>query len=190
MHQPNRATPAFLPAQWATARLAIRDCSLPDTPRLQAIFNACHYVEPWDKTFYLVSEQEIAELVRQSLRVDDEHRRFRLQCICLRQEPDIIVGYVHLHHGVPTAQLVFISMFVMHPDYQQQHFGQEIIAGLAAQLQSLGYEALRLDIFLKNWPALRFWIKAGFTTILEYEGDATHTPTGHASLLLEHRLGL
>jgi len=28
-----------------------------------------------------------------------------------------------------------------------------------------------LEVYLRNWPALRFWTNAGFTTIVAYEGD-------------------
>lgn len=189
MQQPAHKTLLHLPDLWETSRLMMRDSSLADAPRLQAIFNACHYVEPWDKTFYLVSEEELAQLVGQSLASDEKYGRFRLQCICLRDQPDVMIGYFHLHHGVPEANIVYMSMFVIQPDYQRQRFGQEVVAGLAEQLARLGYQAIRLDIFLKNWPALRFWIKAGFTTIIEYEGDEALTPTSQASLLLERKVG-
>ncbi|MEZ4659449.1 MAG: GNAT family N-acetyltransferase [Caldilineaceae bacterium] len=72
----------------------------------------------------------------------------------VQHEPDTIAGYFHLYHGVPTAQCVYISMFVIHPNYQQQRFGQEIIAGLAEELRRLDYEAIRLDIFLKKLAGL------------------------------------
>jgi ribosomal protein S18 acetylase RimI-like enzyme len=62
-------------------------------------------------------------------------------------------------------------MFVLHPDWQGKHLGREVVEGLAEQLRALEYSAIWLRVYLKNWPALRFWITNGFTNILAYEGD-------------------
>jgi ribosomal protein S18 acetylase RimI-like enzyme len=165
----------------------MKDAILEDAPRLHAIFTACTYVEPWDPTFKLVPEAELVGLVNQSLAMEGDNYRFKLQPIRTQAEGETI-GYFHLYHGLPHPQLASISMFVLHPDYQCHHFGQEVIAGLAEQLAALGYTGLNLRVYLKNWPALRFWINAGFTTITQYQGDPTHTATSQASLRLEKRL--
>jgi ribosomal protein S18 acetylase RimI-like enzyme len=158
-----------------------------DVPQLHAIFTACAYVEPWDPTFKPVPEAELAQLVQQSLATEGEYSRFKLQPIRTRTG-DEMVGYFHLVHGAPEPDMAVISMFVLHPDYQHEGFGQELIAGLAEELRRLGYTAIRLRVYLKNWPALRFWTKAGFTTIVQYMGDPVHTAESQASLRLEKRL--
>ena len=132
-------------------------------------------------------ESELAGLVNHSLSTEGDHYRFRLQPIHLWATGEI-AGYFHLYHGVPRPPITSISMFVLHPDYQRHRFGQEVIAGLAEQLRQLDYTALSLRVYLKNWPALRFWLNAGFTTITQYDGDPTHTATSQASLRLEKQL--
>ena len=184
---PNSTVPALLPNCWQTERLVMMDATLADAPRLHTIFTACHYVEPWDPTFKLVPESELAELVNRSLVTEGDNHRFKLQTIRTGAEGEM-AGYFHLYHGVPQTYISSISMFVLHPDYQRHHFGQEVIAGLAEQLRKLDYTTLSLRVYLKNWPALRFWIRAGFTTITQYDGDPTHTVTSQASLRLEKQL--
>jgi ribosomal protein S18 acetylase RimI-like enzyme len=106
-------------------------------------------------------------------------------------ESSPIVGYFHLYHGMPKPEVVFISMCVIDPVHQKRRYGSELIEGLVRELRAIGgYEAIWLNVYLKNWPALHHWIGSGFTTIREWRGDTTHTPEGHASLILERKLGL
>lgn len=181
------ATPGVLPAQWITKRVDIRDATTEDVAPLTDIFNACHYTEAWDPTFHLVETPEIKKLVKRSLSTSDEHLAFRLQALRLRKG-GALCGYFHIFHGMPQPDLCWISIFVMHPDYQGQHLAQEVVDGMAAHLRSAGYRAIWLEVFLRNWPALRFWINVGFTTIIAYEGDKVMAEGNQARLIMERAL--
>lgn len=175
-----------LPAQWTTPRAAIRDATADDTPALTAIFNAYTYVQPWDPTFHPVDLPEIGTLVKRSLS-DDDHANFRLQALCPRDGGDPF-GYFHLFHGAPQPDVCWISMFVIHPDFQGQHLAGEVVNGLAYHLRQAGYRAIWLEVYLRNWPALRFWTIMGFTTIIGYEGDKEPGEGQQARLMLERPL--
>ena len=178
-----------LPAAWHTARLHIRDSQPSDVPALTQLFNACSYVEPWDPTFAPVGETELAQLVTQSVASSGPEASFRLQCLC--EAGGELVGYFHLHHAAPNlpqANTAFISMFVIDPAHQGQLYGQEAVGGLSHWLTFVGYQAIWLEVYLKNWPALRFWIHQGFNHIIEYDGAPSLEPTSHATLVLEKRL--
>ncbi len=178
----------LLPATWETARLSIKDVMLDEVALLTALYNTCSYAEPWDPTFHTVPESELAELVNESLSSEPAHRRFKLQTI-RRKSDDTLVGYFHLYHGVrPRPDLAYISMFVLHPNQQQQQYGSEVAQGISDHLRALGYPAIQLDVYLKNWPALRFWIKQGFTKIDDLQGDRVHGADAHAQLRLEKTL--
>ncbi|MCE7985386.1 MAG: N-acetyltransferase [Caldilinea sp. CFX5] len=178
----------LLPATWETARLTVNDVTLQEVAPLTALYNACSYAEPWDPTFHTIPEAELAELVNESLSNAAEHSRFKLQTI-RRKADGALVGYFHLHHGVrQRPELAYISMFVLHPDQQQQQYGSEVVQGISDQLRALGYPAIQLDVYLKNWPALRFWIKQGFTKIDDLRGDRVHSADAHAQLRLEKTL--
>lgn len=179
----------LLPSSWQTERLVMRDASLDDVARLREIFNACSYVEPWDETFKVYPEEEFRDLVEQSMKGEERDGKiFRLQPIRTITE-ETIVGYFHLYHGDPRPHVAFISMMVIDPLHQKHRYGAEVVDGLAEQLKSSGYNAIWLSVNLKNLPALRFWIAAGFTTIVEYRGEKVLAETGHAKMILERKLG-
>lgn len=180
----------YLAPEWFTERVHIKDSKIEDVPLLTGIFNACHYVEQWDPTFYLVEAAEIKQLVEKSLSETGENKGFRLQCLEVK-ESDKMIGYFHLQHyspRLPQPATAFISMFVIHPEFQGKRFAQEIVAGLSEQLAGHGYMAIWLSVYLKNWAALRFWLQQGFNKIIEYDGDKLFSETAQASLTLEKRL--
>ncbi|HET9906849.1 MAG TPA: GNAT family N-acetyltransferase [Anaerolineales bacterium] len=179
-----------LAPEWFTERVYIRDCRIQDVSLLTEIFNACNYVEPLDPTFYIVDENEIKLLVEKSLSETDENKGFRLQCLELKDTGKMI-GYFHLQHyspRLPQRATAFISMFVIHPDFQGKQFAQEIVEGISRQLAECGYMAIWLAVYLKNWSAIRFWIQQGFNKIIEYDGATQFSETAQASLTLEKRL--
>ena len=174
-----------LAASWRTERLHVTDGTLADVPQLMHIFNACSHVEPWDPTFKIYPEEEFAGLVQQSLKDGMENGRFQLQLFRRNNQP---IGYFHSYHHQPQPNVLLISMFVLHPNYQKGGYGTELIAGLAQQAKAASHHAIWLEVFLKNWPALRFWIKAGFTNIIDIDGAPQHDATAHASIVIAKTL--
>ena len=180
----------YLAPEWFTERVHIKDCRIQDVSLLTEIFNSCNYVEQWDPTFSIVDENEIKLLVEKSLSETDENKGFRLQCLEVKDSRKII-GYFHLQHyspRLPQPATAFISMFVIHPEFQGKRFAQEIVEGLAKQLADCGYIAIWLAVYLKNWVAIRFWIQQGFNKIIEYDGANQFSEAAQASLTLEKRL--
>src|ERR1044071_1427407 len=90
----------YLAPEWFTERVHFRDCGIQDVSLLTEIFNSCHYVEPWDPTFYIVDQNEIKLLVEKSLSETGENKGFRLQCLEVKDTTKII-GYFHLQHYSP-----------------------------------------------------------------------------------------
>jgi ribosomal protein S18 acetylase RimI-like enzyme len=174
-----------LPENWQTNRLTIQDGTPQDVPWLMTIFNACSHFGPWDPTFQIYPEETFAELVASSVDSGMGNGRFQLQTLRFQMH---LIGYYHCYHHNPQPQTLFISMLVLHPNQQKEGFGTELVTTLAQQAKSCGYQAIWLDVYLKNWPALRFWIKSGFTTIIEMDGAPQHNPTAHASLVLAKTL--
>lgn len=170
-----------LPAHWQTARLHIADGELDDVPQLMVIFNACSHIGPWDPTFQHYPEETFTELVENSVAGGMGNGRFQLQTICQNQD---IIGYFHCYHHNPHPHTLFISMLVLHPNHQKDGYGTELMVSLAQLAKTSGYDAIWLDVYLKNWPALRFWIKSGFTTIIDIDGDPQHSATTHASIVV------
>jgi len=178
-----------LPENWKTERLMVRDATMGDVQSLRNVFNACSYVGEWDSTFYEETEEAFVQLVSKSVRFDHtDNEIFKMQSVLLRGSENII-GYFHLFHNAPMPQLVWISMFVVHPHFQKNRYGSELAYGIWDQLRQLReYEAIWLKVYLKNWPALRFWIDMGWHTIIRYEGDSVHADDTMAAVVLEKKL--
>jgi diamine N-acetyltransferase len=178
-----------LPSQWFRERLRIRTAGLADVPALRSIYNACRHLEPLDPTFSEASEEAIRDLVSRSLAcAEDASGPFHLQSIHLQAGAEPL-GYFHLSYSQPHPETVWISMFVLHPMHQRSGYGAEAVRGLLAELRSMGmYRAVWLRVYLKNWAALRFWIRTGFTEIVQYDGASVPGPDAVASLVLAHRL--
>ncbi len=79
-------------------------------------------------------------------------------------------------------------MFVMLPDFLGQKLAGVVVDALAEQLAQAGYRAIWLHVYLRNWPALRFWTQHGFTTIVTYDGDKVMAEEAQARLRLERPL--
>jgi diamine N-acetyltransferase len=171
---------------WQTSRLSVNTSLLEEAPDLLEVFNSCAYVEPWDPTFKPVLLEEIAGLISTSLGIGEKiDERFLIQTI-RHKETGEVIGYFHIYHSVPHPNTVFMSMFVVRPELQKHHFGQEAFEGLVEQVREAGgWKAVWLQVYLKNWPAMRFWVRNGFTRIIEMRGDSIHEQNSHAAVVLE-----
>ena len=178
-----------LSPEWSTRRLTISNSTLAEIGEITEIFNSCHSVEDWDPSFYLVSNDETEGHINRSLDADEQANKvFRMQTIRATGTGQM-VGYFHLMHGAPKPDQIWMSMFVVHPEFQGGGFGQEVAEGLIAELKKLqDYSAVLLEVYLKNWPALRFWIQSGFCRIVAQRGEKKHSSEAHASLVLERSL--
>jgi ribosomal protein S18 acetylase RimI-like enzyme len=173
---------------WETERLVVTNSILEEASRLREAFNACGYVAPWDDSFVEQPISVITELIGKSeAAAEGSPELFRMQTVRLK-ESGAIIGYFHLYHAMPKPEVAFISMMAIDPAYQKQAFGSELTSGLAGEIRAAGYPLIWLRVYLKNWPALRHWMKNGFTTIKEWRGDAVHSETAHAGLILERSL--
>ena len=176
--------------------MIIRDSGLEEIDRLRDIFNANTVIEKWDPTFKPVDSQEIRRLVLQSeARHEPNAQNFQMQSIYVKQHDHTDgIGYFHIYHGLERApDLGFISMMVIHPDCQQHGFGVEVVEGVLdfcrhATASGPDRRAIGVRVYLKNWPALRFWTKMGFCEIERIDGDRTHDEKSHASVVLLNRL--
>lgn len=82
-----------------------------------------------------------------------------------------IIGFVDIYHGYPNLYTLWISIFLLSRDIQNNGVGQEVIESLTKDAVETTYKKLGLAVHLKNWKALRFWTKTGFDKITGIYGD-------------------
>ncbi len=108
----------------------------------------------------------------------------RLQTIALRKTGDII-GYAALYHGYSRKDMLWIGMLAIAPHHQGKKYGMQFMAQFEKQARKVdGIASVGIGVALKNWPAMRFWIRNGFTEILEIKGEKKHAKDAFADLLL------
>lgn len=174
--------------RWETSNLLVEDSTQAEIQNLQAIYDNCGYIGEWtgiegEKPDYMQEEFD-----HKHLPPEGKEEFHRLQSIKLKADNKII-GYTVLYHGFPDEKTLWIAILAIHTDYQGRHFGEEYVAGLVEEAKKLqGYEQIGLSVGVKNWPALRFWINNGFTTILKFNGDKIHSDKTFADLWLAQDL--
>ncbi|MET3940428.1 ribosomal protein S18 acetylase RimI-like enzyme [Paenibacillus sp. PvP094] len=99
---------------------------------------------------------------------------YRIQSIRTVEE-NRKIGLLSMYHGYPSEDSIYLEFLYIQSDIQKQGYGQEMIPALSLHLSSLGYREIRINVALKNWPALRFWIKSGFNQISGIYGDLEHS---------------
>jgi diamine N-acetyltransferase len=174
--------PNQLPTHWETTHLAVDDSQLDENLDLQRICDACAYIDEWTG----LSDRPILSILRSGdLPPGGSKEFFRLQSIRLLSTHQLI-GYLNIYHGYPSDDIFWIGMFGIDPQFQGQGYGQELISRLVELVREInGYSKIRLGVALKNWPAIRFWVNAGFDRIFKISGDKTCSTNTYAFLYLE-----
>lgn len=175
-----------IPDHWETQRLVVKDSILADIPELDQVSTACAYMEEWSgwKSEPGSSKSMLPMFTEGELPPDGSKEFFRMQSLRLNDTGQMI-GLLVVYHGYPTANIFWILYLFIHPDFQSKGYGQEAAFGLSDKVKSLGYTAMRLVVDVKNWPAMRFWIKGGFDKIIEYRGDKVLSDDTYAHLIIE-----
>ena len=112
---------------------------------------------------------------------------YSFKAVCLKNT-GLPIGYVGLYHGFPDASTIWIDILVVDPAYQGQGYAKEVVGGIVQSAREIGYATIGIGVALKNWPALRFWVKQGFDRIVKVAGDSEYSETAFATLSLRRAL--
>jgi diamine N-acetyltransferase len=178
----------LLPDHWETSRLTVGDGRMLDLPELQAAYQACAYIESWTGLSSESGDPIRSALVDGDLPPGGSKEFFRLQSV-RSKETGRLVGFLEMYHGYPTAEVFWVGLLVIPPEFQKNGYGRELTDGLKEMLRNLGgYRVIRLGVALKNWPAIRFWVQVGFDRIITVNGDDLYSDKTFAFLVLESSL--
>jgi diamine N-acetyltransferase len=188
--EPARPTPPLrlIPDRWETSRLIASDGRVEELPELEEIYEACAYIKPWTGLASTAENPLRSVLAGEDLPPGGSKKYSRLQSIRLK-ETRRMVGFLEIYHGYPAVEVFWLGLLVVSPEFQKSGYGREAIEGLKEILTNLGgYTSIRLGVALKNWPAIRFWVRAGFDRIAAVTGDELHSDRTFAYLVLESRI--
>lgn len=122
-----------------------------------------------------------------NLPVNGEARRLS-NLVLTSAKSGMCVGLLSVYHGYPEPDVAYIGELFLLPDHQGQGLGREAYLGLEAELRSQGLRAARVGIGLRNWNALRFWIRLGFLRVTGMSGARVFAPDAFAFLELQKNL--
>jgi ribosomal protein S18 acetylase RimI-like enzyme len=181
----NRYPDMTFPQHWTTERTRIDVVRAEEAEVLTALFNSSSDIEELDPTFYTVDVREVLGHIEESQRCQNLERGFRMQAIKLAETNDLI-GYFHFREATPKPDVVALTMFFIRPEYRSLGFGREVVDALLKLLSTdpMNHAAWG-EVYLKNIQALRFWIRRGFTQVVEHKGQYVHVEGEHASVILE-----
>ena len=178
---------SLLPSRWQTERLTVHDSTLDEAQELQQINDLLPSIHGW--TGAEVDGESVDRM--QSVLVDGvpppngSKDLFRLQSIRLRSTGQLI-GFQGTYHGFPDAQTLWMIVIAIHPSFQRQGYGSEVMGGLSSLARQMGtFTRMRGFICLENLASLRFHVGVGFDKIVTVAEDARYR---EAHILLEKSL--
>ena len=176
------------PLAWSEGQIAVRAVGEAQTPALHATFLECTDAAALDPTFAEVPESEIAELVERSAADESQERGFRMRSIHVGPAGEL-AGYFHLMEDVPAAGDAWLSILAIRPRFRRSGVGTAVVARLKRELSAGGFRFAPARVYLDNVPALRFWMRQGFTEVVPHRGDYVGSDLGKACIVLRASLG-
>ncbi|WP_340014078.1 GNAT family N-acetyltransferase [Paenibacillus sp. FSL K6-1318] len=168
-----------LPVEWKSDRLIISNVEESDIPELESIYETSRYLHQWD------GREHDLNYVKKCF--EEGHlppggrlENYRIQSI-RTIEDDRYIGLLSVYHGYPLEDSIYLEFLYIQSEIQKQGYGQELIQALTLHFSELGYKEIRINVALKNWPALRFWIKSGFNQVSGIYGDLEHSEDTYAN---------
>ena len=168
---------------WSEGQTAVRAVTAAQAPTLHAAFLECADAAVLDPSFAPVPESEIAELVARSEAEAPQERGFRMLSIHAGPAGEL-AGYLHLMEDVPAAGDAWLSVLAIRPRLRRSGVGTAVIARLKRELAAGGFRFALARVYLANVPALRFWMRQGFTEVVPHRGDYVGSDLGKPCIVL------
>lgn len=99
-----------------------------------------------------------------------------------------VIGLLSLYTGYPKGDVAYVGELFLSAEFQGIGLGREAYLSLEAMLRPGPMTRVRVGVGLKNWNALRFWIRLGFMQVTGMSGDRLFGPGRHAFLELQKNL--
>jgi ribosomal protein S18 acetylase RimI-like enzyme len=116
--------------------------------------------------------------------IEDENysnENYKLYCIW---QSDILIGFLSLYLEYKQDDTAYLSVLYIKEAYRQRGIGIEIIEALFLTLKTARYKIIRTHCSLRNATALRFWVKNGFSHIVDIECDGNLYPENFGGIEL------
>lgn len=175
----------LIPSYWETERLVVRDALIEkDLDKLQSLWESSAYIGEFDGHSERTKDDMYHDLIEGDLPPGGTKEFFKIQPLFTKENYETI-GYITMYHGYPDEGALWITFFYINRDEQGKGYGHEVINKLIIEAEKAGFQRIMLSVALKNWEAIRFWIKEGFDKITGFYGDRTYGKESFSNLALE-----
>lgn len=94
------------------------------------------------------------------------------------------IGLLSVYSGYPNDTTLYIGSLFFKRKQQRRGFGREIVESLEQRAREEGYGEARVAVGLKNWPALRFWVRLGYNHVTAITSDEAFADAAYADMEL------
>lgn len=98
------------------------------------------------------------------------------------------IGLLSVYCGYPKSTTLYIGSLYLNRKWQRCGLGREITAVLERVARQDSYGEARVLVGLKNWPALRFWVRMGYNRVTFIADDRKFADAAYADIELTKRL--
>lgn len=112
-------------------------------------------------------------------------KNFRILCCYVG---DSLSGYLTFYEGYPSGEDAYICFFYLRECVKHKGVGTAAVQLLSEYFRSRGFAKIRVSVSLKNWSALRFWVKQGFDRVTLVACDAEYSQAAYGCVELEKSL--
>lgn len=166
---------------WSSSAIRFSDVTQADVDVCTSAYNELSHLTYADPVFKTTSRDDIAALIQESISREGD---FQMQ---LMQKESDLLGYFHMKHQFPKADVLLITMFFIRPSLHERSLGREALSAILATARESGYGEVWTKVSLLNWPAIRFWSSNCFDRIVEVHGDRIFRPGAASSVVMGYR---
>ncbi|TVQ26517.1 MAG: GNAT family N-acetyltransferase [Spirochaetaceae bacterium] len=107
---------------------------------------------------------------------------------CILGPDGKMVNFTQYYLGYKSETTVFLGDFYITRSHQNKGCGQSILRLYEELWISAGFSTAILNVDIKNWVAVRFWFRNGYSRIVQWIGDKEYSADTFAMLRLEKEL--
>jgi ribosomal protein S18 acetylase RimI-like enzyme len=176
-----------MPYSFQSARIMARPVTGSEAPEIGAVYEGNRNL-----LSLLDREKDPAALTRRFIEgrnLPARGMKANLHNLILRESLSLdAIGLASLYVGYPKADIAYVGELFLAPQFQGVGFGREAYLALEAMLGPARLSQVRVGVGLRNWNALRFWIRLGFAHISGMSGDRNFGPGCYAFIELQKNL--
>ncbi|OAB28378.1 hypothetical protein PMSD_22925 [Paenibacillus macquariensis subsp. defensor] len=177
----------IIESRWESERLLIGELNSQEVDEVHELYKTSSNISLWGR------EEPEVDYIRHCFSEGDLppngiKKNYKIQTIKSKTESNDLIGLISIYCGYPKENIAYISFLCIGNLYKGLGYGQEIINQLTDELRKLEYKEIRINVSLKNWSALKFWIHLGFDKINGIYGDKEHKDNTISNLELSRLL--